>query len=83
MNTRHPYWPDLTDKEGDILSAYFDATCGDCRTGRCHGGFECLCNRHAASVDARQFEAVGREAGDRWLIATAKAWYRARCEEER
>ena len=40
MNTRHPYWPDLTDDEGDALSAYFDDICGDCVEGRCHWGGE-------------------------------------------
>lgn len=38
MNTKHPYWPDLTDDEGDALSAWFDDTCGDCIEGRCHWG---------------------------------------------
>lgn len=39
-NTRYSYWPDLTDEEGDILTAYFNATCGDCIEGRCHWGGE-------------------------------------------
>lgn len=37
---KYPYWPDLTDDEGDALSAYFDATCGGCVEGRCHWGGE-------------------------------------------
>lgn len=40
VNTRHPYWPDLTDDEGDALAEWFDDTCGDCLTGRCHWGGE-------------------------------------------
>ncbi len=38
MNTRHPYWPDLPDDEGDALQEWFDDTCGDCLEGRCHWG---------------------------------------------
>ncbi len=38
MNTRYPYWPDLTDDEGDALTAWFDDTCADCIEGRCHWG---------------------------------------------
>nr|WP_221374376.1 hypothetical protein [Actinoplanes polyasparticus] len=38
--TKHPYWPDLTDDEGDALQELFDDTCGDCLEGRCHWGGE-------------------------------------------
>ncbi len=37
---KYPYWPDLTDDEGDALTAYFDVICGDCVEGRCHWGGE-------------------------------------------
>lgn len=37
---KHPYWPDLTDDEGDALEEWFDDTCGDCLEGRCHWGGE-------------------------------------------
>ncbi len=37
---KHPYWPDLTDDEGDALQGWFDDTCGDCLEGRCHWGGE-------------------------------------------
>lgn len=40
MSSKHPYWPDLTDDEGDALQAWFDDTCGDCLEGRCHWGGE-------------------------------------------
>lgn len=40
MREKHPYWPDLTDDEGDALSEWFDDTCGDCIEGRCHWGGE-------------------------------------------
>ncbi|BAL87331.1 hypothetical protein AMIS_21110 [Actinoplanes missouriensis 431] len=38
MSGKHPYWPDLTDDEGDALAEWFDDTCGDCLEGRCHWG---------------------------------------------
>jgi hypothetical protein len=37
---KYPHWPDLTDEEGDALTAWFDLTCGDCVEGRCHWGGE-------------------------------------------
>lgn len=33
-----------------LLSAYWDITCGDCETGRCHGDGPCGCDRHDVSV---------------------------------
>lgn len=88
---KYPYWPDLTDEEGDILKAYFDAECGDCVEGRCHWGSDayraahpeareenCGCARHAESVAARPFQASHAEHGDRCVIETAKAWHAAR-----
>lgn len=38
MNSKYPYWPDLTDDEGDALAEWYDDTCGDCVEGRCHWG---------------------------------------------
>lgn len=50
-NTKYPYWPWLTDDKGDALTEWFDDTCGDCLTGRCHwGGAES--RRGEAAVDA-------------------------------
>jgi hypothetical protein len=40
MGLKHPYWPDLTDDEGDALTEWQDDTCGDCIEGRCHWGGE-------------------------------------------
>lgn len=55
-NTRHPYWPDYTDDEGDALQEWFDDTCGDCLTGRCHWGGD-LSRRSEEAVDeGREFE---------------------------
>jgi hypothetical protein len=36
VNTKYPQWPDLTDEEGDALSAYFESTCASCVEGSCH-----------------------------------------------
>lgn len=57
-NTRYPYWPDLSDDEGDAVSAWFDDTCGDCADNTCHGGHpdHCGCARHNASVLSRKYE---------------------------
>ncbi|ROO82661.1 hypothetical protein EDD29_0142 [Actinocorallia herbida] len=33
-----------------ILNGYYDVTCGDCETGRCHGSGPCGCDRHDVSV---------------------------------
>lgn len=56
-NTRHPYWPDYTDAEGDALQEWFDDTCGDCIEGCCHWGGE----RSRQSIAA---VAVGQEYED-------------------
>jgi len=53
---RHPYWPDLTDDEGDALSAWFDDTCGDCVEGRCHWGGETSRRSIAAARAGEEFE---------------------------
>lgn len=57
MNTGHPYWPELTDDEGDALAEWFDDTCGDCVEGRCHWGGE-------ASRQSRREAAAGRDHVD-------------------
>lgn len=42
---------DRTQQQDDLLAAYFDVTCGDCETGRCHGGSgPCGCARHEVSA---------------------------------
>lgn len=56
-NTRYPFWPELTDAEGDELSAHFDRICGDCVEGRCHWGGE----RSLASIAEAE---AGREYVD-------------------
>ena len=48
--SKHPYWPDLTDDEGDALTEWFDDTCGDCIEGRCHWGGQ---RSRIAEVEAR------------------------------
>lgn len=40
----------LTPEQDGLLDAYFDVTCGDCESGRCHGGSPCGCDRHEVSV---------------------------------
>ncbi|MEV6604733.1 hypothetical protein [Kutzneria sp. NPDC051319] len=46
-----------------------DETCGDCIDGRCHfgdgpaPGERCGCDRHAASVRAREHHDDGHQAG--------------------
>lgn len=50
MNTKYPWWPDLTDDEGDALTLYFDTTCGDCVDGRCHWGGD---RSRRSIIDAR------------------------------
>lgn len=52
---RHPYWPDLTDDEGDALSEFFDDICGDCIEGRCHWGGERSRQSIAAVKDGREY----------------------------
>lgn len=56
MNTKYPYWPELTDDEGDALAEYFDDTCGDCRTGRCHWGGEASRQSIAEADAGREYE---------------------------
>ena len=51
MSEKHPYWPDLTDDEGDALSQWIDDTCGDCIEGRCHWGGE-MSRRSTEAVKA-------------------------------
>jgi hypothetical protein len=53
--SKHPYWPDLTDDEGDALSEWFDDTCGDCLTGRCHWGGEESRRSEAAVDEGREY----------------------------
>jgi hypothetical protein len=55
-NTRHPYWPELTDEEGDALSEWFDDTCGDCIEGRCHWGGEASEQSIAAAARSEEYE---------------------------
>lgn len=52
LNTRHTYWPELTDAEGDAFHEMLDDTCGDCITGRCHwGGDGSLASEAAVKAD--------------------------------
>lgn len=92
-NTRHPYWPDLTDDEGDALSEWFDDTCGDCLSGRCHWGGD-TSRRSIAEVKAgREFHhptlgtcgcalhwisVRGRAYRRDTTVATALAWRAAK-----
>ncbi len=55
-NTRHPYWPDYTDDEGDALQEWFDDTCGDCVEGRCHWGGETSRRSIAEAKAGREFD---------------------------
>jgi hypothetical protein len=71
MNTKHPYWPDLTDDEGNALSEWFDDTCGDCIEGRCHWGGESS-RRSIAAVKR------GEEYGERCGCARHQASVLAR-----
>ena len=54
-NTRYPYWPDLTDDEGDALAEWFDDTCGDCIEGRCHWGGETSRRSIVETRNGREF----------------------------
>lgn len=62
MSEKYPYWPDLTDEEGDALSEWFDDTCGDCIEGRCHWGGETSRQSIAAVARGEDYEdsAFGR-----------------------
>ncbi len=60
-NTRYPYWPDLSDDEGDALSEWFDDTCGDCIEGRCHWGGDT--SRRSIAVAAAGGEYVDPKYG--------------------
>lgn len=53
---KHPYWPDLTDDEGDALQEWFDDTCGDCLEGRCHWGGERSRTSIAAVAAGEEYE---------------------------
>jgi hypothetical protein len=69
VSARHPYWPDLTDDEGDALAEWFDDTCGDCIEGRCHYGGE---------ESRRSEEAVAR--GEDYV---SPKWGRCGCSHHR
>ena len=56
MSKKHPYWPDLTDDEGDALEEWFDDTCGDCIEGRCHWGGEESLRSIAAVQRGEEFD---------------------------
>jgi hypothetical protein len=43
-----------TPQQEALLAAYIDVTCGDCESGRCHGGSPCGCDRHEVSVRWRE-----------------------------
>lgn len=39
-----------TAEQRTLMGAYFNAVCGDCIDGRCHGRGPCGCARHETSV---------------------------------
>lgn len=93
MNKKHPYWPDLTDDEGDALQDLFDDVCGDCVEGRCHWGGDRSRESIAAVKDGREYvdpvygacgcarhrASVASRAYDRdTTVATALAWRAAK-----
>jgi hypothetical protein len=50
-------------EQQELLRRYFDATCGDCENGRCHGSGPCGCARH--EVSARWGVLAVKEGGPR------------------
>jgi hypothetical protein len=56
VSEKYPYWPDLTDDEGDALSEWIDDTCGDCIEGRCHWGGETSQQSIAAVARGEDFD---------------------------
>lgn len=62
----------ITAEQDQLLDAYFDVTCGDCKSGRCHWGGQASADSIAAAEDGREYhERCGcarHEVSVRWRI---------------
>lgn len=46
---------DRTQQQAALLAAYFDVTCGDCESGRCHWGGQASRDSIAAAQAGREY----------------------------